>query len=42
LCEVAPDLVHPSLGQRASALLGQLAESPRVVCLGRPPVREPY
>jgi len=38
LCEVAPDLVHPSLGQRASSLLGQLTESSRVVCLGRPPV----
>ena len=41
LCEVAPDLVHPSLGERASALLGQLTESSRVVCLGRPPVLEP-
>ena len=42
LCEVAPDLVHPSLGERASALLGQLTESSRVVCLGRPPVLEPF
>jgi 2-amino-4-hydroxy-6-hydroxymethyldihydropteridine diphosphokinase len=42
LCEIAPDLVHPSLAQTASALLGQLTESSSVVCLGRPPVREPY
>jgi 2-amino-4-hydroxy-6-hydroxymethyldihydropteridine diphosphokinase len=41
LCEVAPDLVHPSLRETASALLGQVGESSRVVCLGRPPVQNP-
>jgi 2-amino-4-hydroxy-6-hydroxymethyldihydropteridine diphosphokinase len=41
LCEVAPDLVHPSLGEKVSALLERLTESSRVVCLGRPPVRGP-
>ena len=42
LCEVAPDLMHPSLGERASSLLGKLTDLSRVVRLGRPPVREPY
>ena len=41
LCEVAPDFVHPSLGETARTLLGQLAESSRVVCLGSPPVVQP-
>ncbi len=40
LSEVAPDLVHPSLGKTAGALLGELREPSRVVCLGRPPVQE--
>jgi 2-amino-4-hydroxy-6-hydroxymethyldihydropteridine diphosphokinase len=42
LCEVAPDFVHPSLGQTASALLGQLTEPCRVVRFGSPPVPGPY
>jgi 2-amino-4-hydroxy-6-hydroxymethyldihydropteridine diphosphokinase len=41
LCEVAPDLVHPCLEERVSTLLERLTESSRVVCLGRPPVRQP-
>jgi 2-amino-4-hydroxy-6-hydroxymethyldihydropteridine diphosphokinase len=41
LCEIAPDLVHPSLGETARVLLDRLAEPCRVVRLGRPPVPEP-
>jgi 2-amino-4-hydroxy-6-hydroxymethyldihydropteridine diphosphokinase len=40
LCEVAPDLVHPSLGEKALELLDRLAESSRVVRLGRSPLLE--
>ncbi len=38
LCEIAPDLVHPSLGITASGLLARVADSSAVVCLGRRPV----
>lgn len=39
LCEIAPDLVHPSLGETVRALLNGLADSSsRVIRLGRPPV----
>lgn len=41
LCEIAPDLVHPSLGETARVLLERLAQTSRVVRLGRPPVPEP-
>lgn len=41
LCEIAPDLVHPSLGSTACELLDRLTESSRVVYLGRPPVPVP-
>lgn len=40
LCEVAPDLVHPSLGETARTLLDRLGESPRVVRLRRLPIPE--
>jgi 2-amino-4-hydroxy-6-hydroxymethyldihydropteridine diphosphokinase len=38
LCEVAPDLVHPSIGAKASNLLEQLVDPSRVVRLASPPV----
>ncbi len=38
LCEVAPDLVHPSLGVTVKALLARVADFSAVVRLGRPPV----
>ena len=41
LCEVAPDLVHPSLGEKALTLLDRLVEPSRVVRLGRSPLAEP-
>ena len=41
LCEIAPDLVHPSLGRRMSTLLEKLTDSSGVLCIGRAPVREP-
>jgi 2-amino-4-hydroxy-6-hydroxymethyldihydropteridine diphosphokinase len=41
LCDVAPDLVHPSLGKRARELLGELEDSSRLVRLGRSPISEP-
>ena len=40
LCEIAPDLLHPSLGETARVLLERLAETSRVVRLGRRPVPE--
>ena len=42
LCEVAPGLLHPCFGETASALLERLEEPSRVICLGRPPLLEPY
>jgi 2-amino-4-hydroxy-6-hydroxymethyldihydropteridine diphosphokinase len=40
LCEIAPGLVHPSLGETALSLLHSLTESSRVIRLGRTPVQE--
>jgi 2-amino-4-hydroxy-6-hydroxymethyldihydropteridine diphosphokinase len=40
LCEIAPDLVHPSLGEKALVLLDRLVEPSRVVSLGRSPFPE--
>jgi len=38
LCEIAPDLMHPTLKQPVQELLKQLADPLKVVCLGRQPI----
>ncbi len=42
LCEIAPGLVHPSLGETGCELLEKLDEPSRVVRLARHPLSEPY
>jgi hypothetical protein len=41
LCEVAPDHVHPTLGEKVLVLLDRLADPSRVVRLGRSALPEP-
>ncbi len=38
LCEIAPDLIHPIIGQTTRELLEQLSDPLKVVCLGRQPI----
>lgn len=41
LCEIAPGLVHPSLGETGCELLEKLDEPTRVIRLARPPLPGP-
>ena len=42
LCEIAPGLVHPSLGETGCELLEKLDDPSRVIRLARPPHSEPH